>query len=329
MLYSDFKAKVICRPQLSESFSIKTGVKQGCILSPFLFTLCIDWLMKETTKTERRGITWTLTNVLEDLDFADDICLLSQRHNDMQQKTNDLNANGGCLGFKTSTSKTKEMRMNSKSREPITVREGTIEAVNDFIYLGSKMQADGDSEPDVKRRISKASQAFSMLKNIWKSKKLTRNTKIRIFRSNFVSVLLYGCESWKVTTTISRMLEVFQNRCLRRILNIFWPNTISNIELHRKASTSSIMTEIKQRRWTWMGRVIRMPSDAIPKIALRWTPNAGRHRRGRPKETWRRSFAREMKENGLSWAQVEHLVRNRGGWRSLVLALCATGHEED
>ena len=85
-----------------------------------------------------------------------------------------------------------------------------------------------------------------MLKNIWKSKKLSRNTKIRIFRSNVVSVLLYGCESWKVTTTISRMLEVFQNRCRRRILNIFWPNTISNIELHRKTSTSSIMTEIKR-----------------------------------------------------------------------------------
>ena len=71
----------------------------------------------------------------------------------------------GFLDFKTSTSKTKEMRMNSKSREPITVREGAIEAVNDqLIYPGSKMQADGDLEPDVKRRISKASQAFSMLK---------------------------------------------------------------------------------------------------------------------------------------------------------------------
>ena len=124
----------------------------------------------------------------------------------------------------------------------------------------------------------------------------------------------------EVTTTISRMLEVFQNRCLRRILNIFWPNTITNIELHRKMSTSLIMTDIKRRRWTWNGHVIRMPCDAIPKIALRWTPNAGRRRRGRPKETRRRPLEREMKENGLSWGQVEHLARNRGGWRSLVLA---------
>ena len=87
--------------------------------------------------------------MLEYIDFADNTCLLSQSHNDMEQKTDDLNANGGCLGFKTSTSKTKEMRMNSKSREPITDREGAIEAINDFICLGSKMRAYGDSEPDV------------------------------------------------------------------------------------------------------------------------------------------------------------------------------------
>ena len=108
-------------------------------------------------------------------------------------------------------------------------------------------------------------------------------------------------------------MESNHNRCLRRILNIFWPNTISNIELHRKTLTSSIRKEIKRRRWTWIGHVIRMPSDAIPKIALRWTPNAGGRRRVRPKETWRRSFEREMKENGLSWAQVEHSKRAKQG----------------
>ena len=73
------------------------------------------------------------------------------------------------------------MRMNSKSREPITVREGAIETVNDFIYRGSKMQADGDSEPDVKRRISKASQVFSMPKSIWKSVSLDQMSSVFSF----------------------------------------------------------------------------------------------------------------------------------------------------
>ena len=53
---------------------------QGCILSPFLFIMAVDWLMKTTTKGKRRGIRWTLTSCLEDLDFADDICLLSSSH---------------------------------------------------------------------------------------------------------------------------------------------------------------------------------------------------------------------------------------------------------
>ena len=96
------------------------------------------------------------------------------------------------------------------------------------------------------------------------------------------------------------MLEVFQKRCPWRILNIFWPNTISNVALHRKTSTTPIIKEIKRRKWTWIGKVIRIPSDPIPKIALRWTPNAVKRR---PTETWRISFEREMKEN---------LTRNRG-----------------
>ena len=76
MLYSDFKSQVICNAALIDAFSVTTGVKQGCILSPFLFILGIDWVMKQVTSGVRIGIRWTLTSVLEDLDYADDIALL-------------------------------------------------------------------------------------------------------------------------------------------------------------------------------------------------------------------------------------------------------------
>ena len=69
---------VFCRPY------------QGCLLSPLLFTFCIDWVTRETTKNKKTGISWTLSEMLEDLDFADDIALLSHRHRDMQEKTNQL-----------------------------------------------------------------------------------------------------------------------------------------------------------------------------------------------------------------------------------------------
>ena len=80
MLYSDFKSQVICDSELTEAFNVSTGVKQGCILSPFLFILAMDWIMKNSTDGGRRRIKWTMTmtatTTLEDMDFADDIALL-------------------------------------------------------------------------------------------------------------------------------------------------------------------------------------------------------------------------------------------------------------
>ena len=94
LLYKDFCSAVVCdNNQMSEFFPINTGVKHGCILSPFLFIMAIDWLMSTTTKDKRRGIRWTLTQRLEDLDFADDLGLLSSRLKDIQEKCTDLDRN--------------------------------------------------------------------------------------------------------------------------------------------------------------------------------------------------------------------------------------------
>ena len=76
LLYSHLKSRVICGHFLSEEFEVNTGVKQGCILSPLLFTLSIDWLMRVTMQGRPKGIKWTFTEIL---DFADDVVLLSHR----------------------------------------------------------------------------------------------------------------------------------------------------------------------------------------------------------------------------------------------------------
>ena len=117
--------------------------------------------------------------------------------------------------------------------------------------------------------------------------------------------------------------HVFQNRCLRRILQIYWPNTITNEELHRRAEIEPISTQVKRRRWRWIGHVLRQQTTAFTRIALRWTPD-GQRKRGRPKETWRRTVEREMKEKGWTWGRLERVSADRHRWRALVEALCAT-----
>ena len=116
MLYSDFKSQVICNTALTAAFSVTTGVKQGCIVSPSLFILAIDWVLKQVTSCGRRGIRWKLTSVLEDLDYVNDIVLLAQRYQDMQEKNNILATTAGSFDLKISTIKPGHLRMNSRGR---------------------------------------------------------------------------------------------------------------------------------------------------------------------------------------------------------------------
>ena len=140
--------------------------------------------MKCTINNRKRGVQWTLTERIEDLDFADDIVLLAQRHQDMQEKTNDISDTAKQIGLEINASKTKHMRMNARSSEAIHLNENIIEEVDEFTYLGSKLTTNGSCEAEINTRISKASQTFGMLKNTWKARNISLQTKLRLFKSN-------------------------------------------------------------------------------------------------------------------------------------------------
>ena len=206
--------------QLSESFEVKTGVRQGWLLSPFFFLLVIDWIMKTTTTGRNNGIQWTLWTQLDDLDFADDLALLSHRHSQMQDKTTLLETTSAGTGLKVNRKKTEMMKMNTTATAPITVGGEPIREVESFVYLGSVVDQQGGTDRDVTARIGKARATVVMLKNIWASRGISMRTKLRIFNSNVRSVLLYECETWRTTQTMQQNIQTFFNTFLRRIYKI-------------------------------------------------------------------------------------------------------------
>ena len=135
--FQDMSCRIAHAGQLSESFEVKTGVRQGCLLSPFLFLLVIDWIMKTTTTGRNNGIQWTLWTQLDDLDFADDLGLLSHNHSQMLDKTTLLETTSAWTGLKINRRKTELMKMNTTSYAPITVGGEPIREVGSFVYLGS------------------------------------------------------------------------------------------------------------------------------------------------------------------------------------------------
>ena len=163
-----------------------------------------------------------------DLDFPDDLALLSHTHSQMQAKSSKLEAISPKVGLQINTDKTKIMRVNSKSKEHISIANRDIEDVTSFTHSGSVVNITGGTEEDVLARIGKTRSAFNILRNIWRSREITTATKIRIFNSNVEPVLLYGSETSRMTEKTVSKLQSFINRCLRRIVQIYWPNTISN-----------------------------------------------------------------------------------------------------
>ncbi|CAH8493033.1 unnamed protein product [Schistosoma haematobium] len=320
--YDGLQCKVVHGGQLTDAFQVRTGVRQGCLLSPFLFLLVVDWIMKTSTFEGKHGIRWTAQNQLDDLDLADDLALLSHTHEQMQMKTASVAAVSASVGLSIHKGKPKVLKFKAENSDPITLDGETLEDVESFTYLGSIIDEQGGSDADVKARIGKAMVAFLQLKNIWDSKQLSTNVKVRIFNTNVKTVLLYGAETWRTTTTTIKKVKVFINSCLRKILNIHWPDTISNSFLWERTNQLPAEEEIRKRRWKWIGHTLRKSSNCITRQALTWNPE-GKRKRGRPKNTLRRIIEADMKAMNYNWTELERISQDRVGWRMLVSGLCS------
>ncbi|VDP05017.1 unnamed protein product [Schistosoma mattheei] len=150
--------------------------------------------MKTSTSEGKHGIQWTSRIQLDDLDFAYDLVLLSHTQKQMQEKTNSVAAASAAIGLNIHKGKSKILRYNTACTNPVTI-DGDLEDVKTFTYLGSIIDEQGGSDADVKARIGKARATYLQLKNIWNSKQLSTNTKVRVFNTNVKTVLLYAAET--------------------------------------------------------------------------------------------------------------------------------------
>ncbi|VDO80739.1 unnamed protein product [Schistosoma margrebowiei] len=240
----------------------------------------------------------------------------------MQTKTASVAAVSASVGLNIHKGKTKVLKFKAENNNPITLDGETLEDVESFTYLGCIIDEQGGSNADVKARIGKARVAFLQLKNIWNSKQLSTNIKVRIFNTNVMAVLLFGAENWRTTTTTIKKVQVFINSCLRKILNIHWPDTISNSLLWERTNQLPAEEEIRKRQWKWIGHTLRKSSNCITRQTLTWNPE-GKRKRGRSKNTLRRILEADMKRMNRNWKELERIVQDRVGWRMLVSGLCS------
>ncbi|GFS18255.1 endonuclease-reverse transcriptase [Elysia marginata] len=122
-------------------------------MSALLFSIAIDWVTRQTTEDQNRGIRWDLFTNLEDLDFADDLALLSHTHHHIQEKTSRLNTYAKQIGLKISKKKTEVMILNVLNPQPVQIDETILPFTEKFTYLGRCVTPDGGAKDDIINRL--------------------------------------------------------------------------------------------------------------------------------------------------------------------------------
>ncbi|VDP69375.1 unnamed protein product [Schistosoma mattheei] len=158
--------------------------------------------METSTSERKHGIQWTARMQLDDIDILYDLALLSHKQQQMH-KTTSVAAVSATVNLNIHKGKSKILRYSTACNNPITIDGEDFEDVKTFTCLDSIIDEHGGSDADLKARIGKATVAYLQLKNIWNSKQLSTNTKVRISNTNVNTVLLYGAESWRTTEAIT------------------------------------------------------------------------------------------------------------------------------
>ena len=173
-------------------FQIGKGVRQGCILSPCLFNLYAEYIMGNAGLDEAQpGIKIAGRNI-NNLRYADDTILMAESKEKLKSLLMKVKEDREKIGLKLNIQET-----NVRASGPITSWEidgSTMETVSDFIFLGSKITADGDCSHEIKRHLLLGRKAMTNLDSILKSRDITLPTKVCLVKAMVFPVVMYGCE---------------------------------------------------------------------------------------------------------------------------------------
>ena len=195
-LYAGQEATVRTGHGTTDWFQIGKGGCQGCMLSPCLFNLYAEYIMRNAGLEEAQAGIKIVGRNIKNLRYADDATLMAESEEELKSLLMKVKEQSENVGLKLNIQKTTIMASG-----PITSWEidgETVETVADFIFLGSRITADGDCSHEIKRRLLLGRKVMTNLDNIVKSRDITLLTKVCLVKAMVFPAVMYGCECWTV-----------------------------------------------------------------------------------------------------------------------------------
>ena len=209
-LYTGQEATVRTGHVTTDWFHRGKGVCQGYILSPYLFNLYSEYIMRNAGLEEAQARIKIVRRNINNLRYADDTTFMAESK-ELKSLLMKMKEENEKVGLKLNIQKTKIMASG-----PITSWQIDVETVGDFIFLGSKITADGDCSHEIKRRLLLGRNAMNNLDSIFKSRDITLPTKIRLIKAMVFPVVMHGCESWMEKKAECQRTDAFELWCWRR-----------------------------------------------------------------------------------------------------------------
>ena len=265
-LYAGQEATVRTGHGTTDWFQIGKGVRQGCILLPWLFNLYAECIIRNSGLDEAQAGIRIYGRNINNLRYADDTTLMAESEEELNGFLMKVKEESEKVGLKLNIQKTKIMASG-----PITSWQIDGETVTDFILAGSKITADGDCS------LLLRSKVMTNLDSILKSRDITLPTKVRLIKAMVFPVVMYRCESWTIKKAECQRNDAFELWCWRRLLRVPRTARRSNHSILKEVSPEYslewLMLKLKLQYLMWR-------ADSFEKT-LMLGKIEGRRRRGR------------------------------------------------